>query len=186
MKILSFALFLSISVCLSAQSQPVDISIWREVGLRLSRFDDFDFIYKKQIEEGRYKRFRLLLSNFQFRRANNTNIFSASIGGAIGWENRRIIADKVQFIHGFEPFLILNTTATEDLSNLGVNTGLGYVLGFQLMATEHFYVALEAIPAIRVAFNSGDTVPDSFSASADFNSNAVSLTLVYRFQSTKP
>jgi hypothetical protein len=186
MKTVYIIFFLLLGLSLQAYSQTTDSLSWREMGLRLSGVNDFDFIYKKQIDENRYKRFRLLFSNLQFRRLNNTNLFDASVGGAIGWEKRRAIAEKVQFLHGWEPFLLINFNGTDERVGLSTTLGVGYVLGFQLMVSEQFYAALETIPSLSVDLNAGEAAPDAVALGARFNSNAVSLTLVYRFQATKP
>jgi len=186
MKTIYITLILLLGLSLQAYGQTSDSTNWREMGLRLRGVDNFDFIYKKQIGENRYKRIRLLFSDLRFRRLNDTNLFNASLGGAIGWEKRRTIAGKVQFLHGWEPFLNLDLTARD--GDFGLNTilGIGYVLGFQLMVSEQFYVALETIPSLRSNFSVGESTPDDVAIEAGFRSNAVALTLVYRFQATKP
>ncbi|HKK79382.1 MAG TPA: hypothetical protein VJ933_07115 [Phaeodactylibacter sp.] len=186
MKTFHFTLVLLLSLSLQAHSQTSDSTSWREMGLRLSGVDNLDFIYKKQLGENRYKRIRLLFSDLQFRRLNDTNLFNASLGGALGWEKRRTIAEKVQFLHGWEPFLNLSFNSTNDRFGLNTILGVGYVLGFQLTVSEQFYVALETIPSLSINLNAGEAASDAVAVGAGFNSNAVALTLVYRFQATKP
>lgn len=186
MKTFYTTLILLLSLSLQAYGQTTDSTNWLEMGLRLRGVDNLDFIYKKQVGENRYKRIRLLFSDLEFRRLNDTNLFSASLGGALGWEKRRTVAEKVQFLHGWEPFLNLSFNATDEQFGLSTTLGVGYVLGFQLMVSEQLYAALETIPSLNVNFNAGEAAPDSVALGAGFNSNAVALTLVYRFQATKP
>ncbi|NBC08968.1 MAG: hypothetical protein GVY26_17390 [Bacteroidetes bacterium] len=186
MKTIYITFFLLFSICFFAQSQSVDSSMWREMGLRLSSVDDFVFIYKKQLEENRFKRFRFAFSNIGFRTFENIdNTFSLSIGGAIGWEKRKQIAEKVQFIHGWEPALRIFLDDNANGTGLLFRTSIGYVLGFQLMVSEHFYAALETIPSLSTDIGVG-LRDDEFAVNAGFSSNSIALTLVYRFQPTKP
>ncbi|MEM9687521.1 MAG: hypothetical protein AAF934_11455, partial [Bacteroidota bacterium] len=59
---------------------------------------------------------------------------------------------------------------------------LGYVLGFQYNFSESFYLNLETIPSLRgILYVDNDGVRDPLVLNVGFNSNAIALTLAYRF-----
>ena len=155
----------------------------RELGIRLAGFQDFDFIYKKGREENKLTRYRLGFANLDFQNAINNQNFNLSLGFAIGAEERRSIAENLQFIHGLEPTLSLALSTTDDIFNLRIRPGIGYVLGFQYNVSDKFYVNIETIPSLSTSFiidNNGFN--DMYSINAGFNSNAIALSLVYQFK----
>jgi len=174
---------------IKAQSQT------HEVGMRFSSLENFDFIYKKELEENKLRRYSLGFTNLNFIDRENNEAFNFGLGFAIGTEKRKQIAEKLKFIHGFEPFAELNFTSSEisddDRRNSGqVIAGLGYVLGFQYDFSDKFYVNLETVPSLYGAVNFAETSEDEISEDgyeigAGFNSNAIAVSLVYRFTKDK-
>lgn len=155
----------------------------RELGIRLTGFQNFDFIYKKGIEENKLTRYRLGFANLGFQNTTNNKNFNFSLGFAIGVEKRRNIAENLQFIHGLEPTLSLALSTNDDIFNLSIKPGIGYVLGFQYNVSDKFYVNIETIPSLSTSFiidNNGFN--DMYSINAGFNSNAIALSLVYQFK----
>lgn len=179
-KITFIAVFSSLAFVnqIYAQSTPV-----HEIGIRLTGLEDFDFVYKKEKQLNQFFRHRLGLVDLQASGNSNTTLWSFGLGYAFGIENRKSINDKLKFIHGFEPRMALNYSSFEGRTqNWAFQVGVGYVLGFQYDFAQAFYVNIEAIPAVTYTRNqnSQDGIPEN-NFKAGFSSNAVALTLAYRF-----
>jgi len=157
-----------------------------EIGLRLNSFEDFDFIYKKELSTEVYRRVRLLSASIQFASVDQQTLFGFNVGAAIGREKRVKLTDKLKFHHGFEPGAELGLSNSQN-NNFGGSTivtltpFLGYVLGFQLAISDRFTLGMESIPTIRAQLNLVRDQPGIFNLNAGFNSNAIALTGVYRF-----
>ena len=157
-----------------------------EIGLRMGSLNNFGAIYKKQRSENKYLRIRMAFVNSSIQLSPYQ--FNAGLGLALGWEKRRAISEGFEFIHGFEPFLQAKYLSQEGNTPNTYSTvaGLGYVLGFQYHFNSQFYVGLETIPALTGRFSfddNGGTYPSSLGIG--FNSNAVSLSLIYKFNKAK-
>lgn len=101
---------------------------------------------------------------------------------AIGKEKRVPVSSKLVFHHGWEPGFAFSLITESRFTSLTVNPFIGYVIGFQLAASDRFTLGLEVIPTASFSF----TVPNqglanSFSANVGFNTSAVGLTGTYRF-----
>lgn len=157
-----------------------------EIGLRLSSFENFDFIYKKELSQEVYRRVRFLTTNLQFVTANERALVNFNVGAAIGKEKRVRLAEKLKFHHGLEPGVIIGLSNFQDnnftgRTNVSINPFLGYVLGFQLAVSDRFVLGIETIPSVGVGLNVIQGEGSSFRFNAGFNSNAIALTGVYRF-----
>lgn len=149
-----------------------------ELGLRVSGLNDLGFIYKHEKKANRLTRYRIAFSNIGYQ----NDVLYMSAGFAIGHERRHAITPKLNFIHGIEPaFNVLFSTGIEsEVSSFSVAPSLGYVLGFQYNINDNFNLALETIPSLSANLNFvGDQINAGFNLG--FNSNAVALTLAYRF-----
>jgi len=153
-----------------------------EIGLRLTGLEDFDFIYKQEKASQKFFRHRIGLINFGVNGKDNNSVFEFGLGYAFGIENRKVINDKLKFIHGFEP-RILSQYRSMDGNTIGwgLQLGLGYVLGFQYDFAESFYVGIETIPAVTYARELEGQNKGAYNFDVGFNSSAVALTLAYRF-----
>ncbi len=151
----------------------------RELGLRLTGTDDFGFIYKKRLTDDRFRRYRFFSGQLGFTSIDGRNVGNLNVGAAIGKEQRTQVADRLDFIRGFEPFLSLSVQSTVDVFLASITPGIGYVLGFQYNFAERFYLSIESIPSVSLTYGNGDVQLVSFNAG--FNSNAVALTGAYRF-----
>ncbi len=191
-------LVLCLLLCYTARAQQDNTATgFRELGIRFTGLKDFDFIYKKQLAENKYRRVRLVV--IDLAGSSNSN-FSIGLGAGWGTEKRKDIGEKIQFIRGPEFGLsVLGTvnsgTSTISLENfagsditftnsgnLAVITGsFGYLLGFQYNVNEQFYVNVETIPSLQIIGVTSGTVL----ARAGFNTSAISLSLVYRFRPLK-
>ena len=158
----------------------------REIGLRLENLQNLDlgFVYKKGKGENKFKRFRLAVLNLGYGNYGDGNDrFALSFGLAIGVEKRKSIADRLQFVHGFEPALFAAYSTLNNQDNLQIRPTLGYVLGFQYNVSERFGINVETIPSLSASFQLGDNnSTDNVYVNAGFNSNAAKLSLIYRFE----
>ncbi|MEL6253852.1 MAG: hypothetical protein AAFR87_17725 [Bacteroidota bacterium] len=152
----------------------------KELGIRMTGLQNFDFIYKKEKAPNKFSRIRLGLANISFANINDENVANLALGIAMGSERRKAINEKLNFYQGPEPFANLALNVVADNTLFTVQGGLGYVLGFQYNFSEVFYVSAETIPSVGVTFSSGENLDPSLGISAGFNSNAVALTLAYR------
>lgn len=171
----------------------------QEIGLRLTDFNSFGLIYKKQVDENTYRRYRLAFGNLSANYIQNNTLIGFSVGGAAGKEKRRPINDKLQFVYGTELIasLSLNFSNTGSLTvndGTGASTtytgssvfivtpsvGVGFVLGAQYNLTSRWYVSAELIPAITASgsFGNGTAL---YRLQAGFNSSSAGLTGAYRF-----
>ena len=160
---------------------------YHELGLRFSDFQDFDFIYKAQKNPNELIRYRLAFTNGGYQKINeNTHQFNFNVGFAIGVEKRKSINEKLSFIHGWEPFITVGLNTIDKFTNASFQPGVGYVLGFQYALFESFYVNVETIPSISTNFQvNSNEFSDNFNLNAGFNSNAIALTVAYRFAGNK-
>lgn len=167
---------------ISAQDQQ------HELGLQLRSFNDFTIIYKKKRAENKFTRFRIGSVNASFRDSQVQGFggdFTGRIQFSMGWENRKLVADKVQFYNGFEPRISISYSEfvrnnSADYSFL-ISPGLGYVLGFQYLVSEEFVINLETIPALVAGFDFNNDDSDSYHLGAAIDMSHVALGLLYRF-----
>ena len=80
-------LFFFVSINSYAQTEEQNSS--KEVGIRLYGLNNFDFIYKKQKAENKYRRLRLISSNLSISDFKDFNT-SLSLGLTIGNEKRKV------------------------------------------------------------------------------------------------
>ena len=163
-----------------------------EIGLRLSGLQDFDFIYKKQKAENKWKRYRFAFVNAGYNSSFSNDLISFGFGVGIGVEKRKSLNKNLFFIHGWEPRISLGyrqyksnepNNPNPKRTNFDLRPGIGYVLGFHYQVSDKFHINLEAIPSINANFSfDNDDVKDDFSIDAGFNSNAIAVSLIYRFQ----
>lgn len=183
LRILSLAFFLiAISSTAFAQTSRGP----EEIGLRLSTFENFDFIYKKELSQEVYRRVRFLSTNLQFFTVNEQTLVNFNVGAAIGKEKRVRLTEKLKFHHGLEPGVIIGLSNFQDnnftgRTNFSINPFLGYVLGFQLAVSDRFLLGIETIPSVNIGLNVVQGGGSSFRFNAGFDSNAIALTGVYRF-----
>lgn len=158
-----------------------------ELGVRFNSFQDFDFIYKVQKDPNKWIRCRLAFTNLGYQKINtDTGAFNFGLGLAIGAEKRKPINGKLSFIHGWEPFLTVGLNTVHDFTNASFQPGIGYVLGFQYDISESFYLNIETTPSIYTTVNiNNNDLSDNFNLNAGFNSNALALTVAYRFVGNK-
>ncbi len=150
-------------------------SINRETGLRLTASGGSDFVFKKEKDNGKFKRLRVGLTNLGYTGSDNG--FHLGFVFAIGLEKRKEVKDQLYFIHGFEPSVRISSLNR----NSDLVIGLGYVLGFQYDISPSFSALVETIPFVG---SSVERDQDSFIADLGINSSA-SIGFIYRFQKPK-
>jgi hypothetical protein len=135
-----------------------------EVGLKLKGFSDFDFIYKKQKSEHLYKRINVGFGNLALGGISGNSIFILEAGLGIGNERRKEIADKLDFIRGWQYLLsgsISNGSLQMNNGGFNINVtggavaitpGMGYLLGLNYRMNERFSFGLEFIPSLNASF----------------------------------
>ena len=176
--------FIFLMLCFfTFQASAQDMS--RELGLRFANIQDIDFIYKKSEDGMKYKRYRVAASNVSLQISEGTD-FGFEINLAAGVEKRKNVVDKLKFIHGWEPGINFGLVNRDGSTGGNIGVFLGYVLGFQYDFSDKFYVSLETIPTLSVStFYEDEIFADDININAGFNSNAVALTLAYKFSSPK-
>ncbi len=153
-----------------------------EIGLQMYRLDNFGFIYKRSKNDKVYTRHRLAMSELVFNRAEVSTHYRFSLAYHIGFERRKSITEKLQFIHGFEPGIQGNYSHSHSVSSSSHSffgaLHLGYILGFMYDISPDFYVAMETVPSLSF-FSS--TASPMFQTRLGFNSQLMGITLSYRF-----
>ena len=196
MKTSIFAVILLLLVSSSTFAQD---AATHEIGLRTSDFGSIGLVYKKQLRENTYRRYRLAFGNLTTNFVNSTSAISFSVGGAIGKEKRRNVSDKLQFIYGLEFIPSVGFTSTNS-GNLTVDNGngstltykgstitlvmpsvgLGFVLGAQYNINPKWYISAELIPTITASGTFGNS-NSIYSFQAGFTSSSAGITGAYRF-----
>ena len=158
----------------------------REIGIRASGLNDFNFIYKKQLKENKFLRLRTGALNLNFNTIDDNSV--SGFAAAIGFENRKPLDDKLSFTYGFEPSIAFNIQSINSRFQTISILSAGYVLGFNLNVSDNFGLNIETIPALTATFRSDDRINDNdfssdnaFGLGFGFNSNFIALSAVYRF-----
>ncbi len=170
----------------------------RVLGVRFSVPNNFGMIYKRQLKkENRYLRFTA--GRFELTRSNTalptgtvltgtdlaffTNV---NISGAVGLENRRVITDKLNVIHGLT--FILNSNYglfevdTFTLRTYDLMPGIGYLIGAQYNINDNLHLDVELVPMVTgsILTGSGSQTRSNFTASLDMY--GIFLNLCYQFE----
>jgi len=176
-KILFVISFFSI-INTEARAQSLD----REMGIRFTGLDNYNFVYKKGLAENKYRRFTLGMFNLGVMGATGSaKTTSLGLAFELGMEYRKLIAQNLKFIYGPDFNYNIRVTATSGSSTPQMGVGIGCILGFQYDFSEKFYMNIEAIPAISGSFlkdNSGV----SYQFNSGFTSNTLAISLVYKFK----
>ena len=178
--------FLLVGTASTAQETP------HEVGFQFRNFDNFSFIYKKRRAENKFLRFSA--GSFDLRYLNqkvnggNAQSFSSGLTFAMGWENRLNLTSDFQFLHGFRPSLGVsygNAKRTGFAPNfsetLSLRPGIGYLLGFQYQAGDHFLINIEAAPTLTGGISLDYSRAPSYSLGANFSASTLAVGVLYRW-----
>lgn len=184
--IISFALVLVITGT-SLQAQEIVEKPIREVGIGTSNLsNDFRLIYKKQIEEAKYRRYDISigLGYSNFGRGFNSGVGYTYLSLRIATEKRNYINDKFKFVHGI--YYGASTSASifsiqqNDSISAKVIPVVGYQLGFQYDINDKFYIGATTFPGINAEFSVADDEIWLSNLSLRFVQTA-ELSVLYRF-----
>ncbi len=149
----------------------------QELGVTFSSLNNFGIVYKKQLKkETRY--LRLSGANFNLSIVDVRN-FSIGAGVAIGWENRKAINEKFNFIHGADVGMKFNFNEVSDDFIGVISTSFGYILGVQYRLNDNFYINLETIPKIGFSMVTNNPEPV---INISGNMNSTTLGIIYSFK----
>lgn len=157
----------------------------KEFGIRLSNLNNFGMIYKRQIEENKYVRYRIALFNVNGAFVEDNSNLDISLAASIGFERRKAINENFDFISG--PEYLANVgfdNLLQDNSQILIGFRFGYVLGAIWHLSDHFYVGLETIPGIGLNYNIEQEGDNTLNVNLGFNASAVALKAVYKFTKT--
>ncbi|MDF9795085.1 hypothetical protein OKW21_000348 [Catalinimonas alkaloidigena] len=158
----------------------------REIGIGSSNLSsNFSFIYKKELEENKYKRYDAFFSMVYLDRRSTSNSYLLStlvtdISFTLGTENRKYINDKFKFVHGFYYGGGIKMYFQEGNTVVELIPEFGYLLGVQYDINDQFYIGATTFPGIitDISLNSEDVhiskVMVGFTTIAE-------LSLLYRF-----
>ena len=167
----------------------------RVLGVRYSAPSSFGLIYKKQIKEDKYLRltagrFSSNVSRFTSPIGGNTssNNFTTSVavGGALGFENRKVTTDKFSIISGFT--LIANGSYqyieqdTLSFQAFTFQPGIGYLIGGQYFINDNLHIDVEMIPmaSINISNSNGNRTITNFNTR--LNMYGIFVNLCYQFE----
>ena len=154
----------------------------RELGVRLSNLNDFGLIYKRQVEENKFIRYRIARFTAGGTFVEDFNSFDIQLAASIGFEKRKAVNEDFDFIWGPEYIASLGfNDLGQDDSEVFLGVTFGYVLGALWHLSDHFYMGLETIPGIGLGYTIQQESDNIFSASLGFNASAVALKAVYKF-----
>lgn len=169
---------------ISAQQQ-------HEIGIRLHSLNNYGVMYKKQQTKQQWTRLRLMFTDTDVLFFDGYNRIDFTVDVAYGWEKRKVINERLTFLHGFEPRLSFSLLLEGDprveheqnsRNECRLSPALGYILGGQLRLKNQFFIYVEIIPAISSAFRFQKGNNAFFtSLSLNANSSNASIGFIYRF-----
>ncbi len=174
-----------IQIQVKAQTSNTDLK--QEIGLRMPNLHNFGFIYKKQKEEDRYLRIRLISANFSLNNPPDAIVITSTLAASIGKEQRKLIKDQFYFVYGWEMITSFSgrifSANNTNLVNMMFSPVFGLVLGFQYNINEKFALNIETIPSLGLDIQyDSDTKLRFNGVNANFNTNNVALSLLYRLR----
>ncbi len=151
----------------------------RELGVRFSSLESFGLLYKRGLDDGRYRRYNFALFDLSLAALEGGTVGAFSVSASIGTEKRVSIAPSFKFAHGWQPGAGLSIVTTDGAGVITLSPSVGYLIGFQYHVSERFYFGVEAIPSISLGIVLGEISGATFNAG--ISSTGVGLTTVYRF-----
>lgn len=174
---------LTATVAFPLHAQESEVKPVREIGLGTSNFTgNFNLIYKKQLEEDKYRRYDASI-NFDYRKPTNdpnTELGSTTLTFRLGTENRKYLDDKFKFVHGFFYGGGISLTFVNNHTEGRIMPLAGYQLGFQYDISDQLYIGATTFPAISATVNFDSNETWISNVALDFYPTA-ELSLLYRF-----
>ncbi|MFK8045922.1 MAG: hypothetical protein AB8B72_10540 [Crocinitomicaceae bacterium] len=161
-------------VSISHLSQAQD---YREIGIRTFSFNSATFLFKKEKELGKFRRYSAFLSSQSTFGLLTTS--QTRFGGSIGFEKRKELTEKVDFIRGFNPGFTFRIAASNGGVYPELGFSLGYIVGFQYHINKSFAVGAEMVPAFALGIQAIDN-DYLLTNSINISQNA-GLFFVYKF-----
>lgn len=158
----------------------------REIGLGSRDLTgNFNFIYKKALEENKYRRYDASFTIVYFDENSISNPYSLNtlvtdISFTLGTENRKYIDDKFKFVHGFYYGGGIKMYFQEDNTLVELNPKFGYLLGVQYDINDQFYIGATTFPGITTGISISSEDVYISNVVVGFNTIA-ELSVLYRF-----
>lgn len=174
-----FLILASLSVGnLIAQEQTSNAN--REIGIRMTNFNNFGLMYKKQRSETNYFRLRAISTNLGFR-FNPAEFGTFNVGTALGYEKRKAMSDQLFIYHGWEGIISAQTQFAAGPATFGIFPGVGFVMGMQYQVNPVFSIGLETIPTISANIGYDGFIWRVNGVNLGMNSSALALNFLFRF-----
>lgn len=168
-----FALLFIGPLGLFGQEQDIDS---QEFGLHTSGLNSLGLVYKDQVKDQVFRRYRLAALQFNAQSSSPSTNFQYNVSFSVAYEMRKSISTKLEFLHG--PDFQFGLGGAENRTDLFV--GLAYVLGMQYQLNEDFVLGLELLPTFRYQFsNSPNNSQDNFALQA--NAQNAYIFIVHQF-----
>ncbi len=129
-----------------------------EVGLQFSGVNfngdnSFNVVYKKEIGENRFRRFRAAFGQLDVIYVGREIQSSLDAGIYFGVEQRKKEGDYLVFYDGWEVGAkVARLNNNSDFSQWIVGAEIGYVLGLQHEFNDRWAINIETVPGIRTRF----------------------------------
>ena len=151
----------------------------REIGVRMSSLQNFDFMYKNQKKENKYSRIRLMSFDVTLLDSSNS-INSMFLAAAYGREKRFPVTKRISLVKGWELIGAVSANQTDNIWGT-FYTGAGLVLGVQYDFNDHFSMSMETIPSIVGRFSYSPSHVAFTGLDFGLGSNKAAISLMYRF-----
>jgi len=124
-----------------------------ELGFRFNSLNSFNAIIKTQKSESQYIRYSLAVSNLTIERTTKYN-FDWNLSFAAGIENRKLIDENIEFVHGLEPGFDIDFSSNSVDFDIGVRPYIGYIFGAYFQTkNDRFRFGIETAPRFYVDFD---------------------------------
>jgi opacity protein-like surface antigen len=150
-------------------------------GINFSGFNSFSAIYKKRLDNGKFRRISGTFGGLIYSKNADKSTFGFNAGLSIGNEKRREMGKKTSFYSG--PVFSISTSfaKTEEIKpSWNLEPSLGAVIGLQYDFSDNWAINLETIPSASVALRKQPGSDIATNASVGFSSNVV-LSILHKF-----
>lgn len=171
----------------SLQAQTPDTGHVHEIGLQFqgiqfAGFNSFTAVYKKQQENGSFRRIRGTVGSLSINSDQVERVSGSLNGGiSIGTEKRKALGERTTFFRGPEFGASFGFSKTENVDPFwSISPEFGYVLGIQHQISRYFAINLEIVPGANLNLRKfPQRVLDVYFST--YFSNSASLSLMYCF-----
>ncbi|WPP49365.1 hypothetical protein [Catalinimonas niigatensis] len=183
LKLAALLLVLGTVIALPLSAQDSEDKPIREIGVGTYNLsNNFNLIYKKELEENKYRRYDASV-NFNFNKSNNdpnAEQVNTSFSFTLSTENRKYLNEKFKFVHGLFYGLGISLYSINDQMQTRINPQAGYQLGVQYDINDQFYVGAATFPGVSLGLSFDDN--DAWISHAGLSfSPAAEVSVIYRF-----